>query len=172
MWLVGFLDWKELFHGIDAATFHGRVQGRRRVRDGAGGTSPGPRPHQNLGEGIGYFVLEDDAQLLAVAERLRRGIASDASLSPSTTELLVLRALLTRDPADTRAAFDNVRPGWRASGWIRTEVWLEGLGCRLEPMETQWPIPYEQVRRNWLRIVDGVIGRDRQRMQDKAGRSG
>lgn len=108
---------------------------------------------------LGYLLLDDAAKLQELVERIRKGIANDSSMAPTASHLLALRALYTRDPADGLVAYESVRPGSRGASWIPVEVWLEELGYPLDPVETQWLIPYEQVRKNWMTIADGVIQR-------------
>lgn len=108
---------------------------------------------------LGSLHLADDALFNQVVERVARGLSGDQSSANTLADLLALRAMLTGDPADALAARESVRPGPRGMEWIRTEVWLEALGYPLDPMPTQWVIPYEQVRRNWLDVAAGIIER-------------
>ena len=109
--------------------------------------------------GLGMLQLADDGAFSEIVERVARGMDTDESSTNTLTDLLALRAMLTGNPADAEAARESVRTGPRGVAWIRTEVWLEALGHPLDPMPTQWLIPYEQVRQNWLDIADGIIER-------------
>ncbi|MDR1443071.1 MAG: toll/interleukin-1 receptor domain-containing protein [Bifidobacteriaceae bacterium] len=106
---------------------------------------------------LGYTNLANPPQLERVLVALRRTGRRHYALP----HLLALRALLTGDKDDAKAAHDSVSPSGkrRVATWIANEVWLEELGYPLPPVETQWIIPYEQVRENWLRIAAGIIER-------------
>jgi hypothetical protein len=111
---------------------------------------------------LGYFYLADEPTLGEIIRRVDKGIEDDETNALTVAHLLSLRALLTGDPADARAAHESVRPGPRGMASIPVEVWLAELGYPLEPVETQWLIPYEQVRANWMRIAEGIIQRARE----------
>ena len=42
---------------------------------------------------------------------------------------------------------------------IPLKVRLEELGSAREPVETQWLMPYEQVRENGLKVAEGIVER-------------
>lgn len=108
---------------------------------------------------LAYFHLADEPKLREIIMRIEKGIDEDEINALTVAHLLALRALLTRDPDDACAAYESVRPGPRGAVSIPVEVWLEELGYPLEPVETQWLIPYEQVRENWLKVAEGIIER-------------
>lgn len=111
---------------------------------------------------LAYFYLAEKEKLDGIIERIRRGIVEDESVAVTVTHLLALRALLTRDPQDALEARRSMHVQRRGGASIPVEVWLEELGHPLEPQETQWLIPYEQVRANWMRIAEGIIQRARE----------
>ncbi|HMR47843.1 MAG TPA: toll/interleukin-1 receptor domain-containing protein [Arachnia sp.] len=108
---------------------------------------------------LAYFHLADESKLNEIIARIKRGIDEDETNGLTVPHLLALRALLTHDPDHARVAYESVRPGPRGAVSIPVEVWLEELGYPLEPVETQWLIPYEQVRENWLKVAAGIIER-------------
>lgn len=112
---------------------------------------------------LGYFHLADEPKLREIIGRIDRTIDEDETNALTVAHLLALRALLTGDPADALAAHASVRPGPRGAVSIPVEVWLEELGYPLDPVETQWLIPYEQVRANWMRVAEGIIARAKAR---------
>jgi hypothetical protein len=64
-----------------------------------------------------------------------------------------------KDDIDEALRCSDLPPERRGDSWIPIEIWLEELGHPLPPVETQWLIPYEQVRENWLNIGHGMIER-------------
>ena len=110
---------------------------------------------------LAYFHLADEPKFREIVERIEKGIDEDETNALTVAHLLSLRALLTGDPEDARAAYESVRPGPRGAVSIPVEVWLEELGYPLDPVETQWLIPYEQVRANWMKVADGIVERAR-----------
>jgi hypothetical protein len=107
---------------------------------------------------LGYLSLNQTDAFLDTIRRAREHVSAHGHGNTLVPELLALRALLTRNPADAQAARDSVMgPSLRGSAWIATEVFLDELGYPLPSIPTQWTIPYEEVRRNWLNIADGII---------------
>jgi len=109
---------------------------------------------------LGYTCLDRPSDFEPLLESIKRLMRSYDSVSDTIVHLLALRALLTGAPDDARSAHDAFDGGsFRGSGWISVEVWLEQLGYPLPQVPTQWTIPYDQVRSNWLSIADGIIER-------------
>lgn len=108
---------------------------------------------------LSYFYLAEEKKLAEIVAQIARGIDEDESTAVTVSHVLALRALLTRDPADALAASRSVHARSRSGASIPVEVWLEELGHPLEPQETQWLIPYEQVRANWMGIAERIIER-------------
>jgi hypothetical protein len=109
---------------------------------------------------LGYFLLAQPEAFADHIDRTQQLKRSYDSASTSVAHLLALRALMTGSAEDAQAARDAVDEiSGRGAGWISTEVFLEELGHPLPPVPTQWTIPYDQVRRNWLNIADGIIER-------------
>lgn len=109
----------------------------------------------------GYDALADNQRYADALARLEEHMASYGSTAPSGVHLRCLRALLTGDPEDARAGYETLvarlRP--RGTAWIPAEVWLEELGYEIPPVDSQWLIPYDQVRANWLVVADRIIER-------------
>lgn len=116
---------------------------------------------------LGYFYLAEGGGLEGIVERVQRTMEEDESVDHTAAHLLALRARMTGASADIERARKAARTGLRVPEWIPTEVWLEDLGHPLDPVETQWLIPYEQVRDNWLRIGDGIIERAKKNATDR-----
>jgi len=109
---------------------------------------------------LGYLYLARPGKFEPLLDRLREHLATYNKHASGVVQLLVLKALMTGDSTDAQAAYDAMPPGpSRTAAWIRIEVWLEALGHPLPPVETQWIIPYDQVRENWMNIAYGVIER-------------
>lgn len=111
---------------------------------------------------LGYAFVTDTLRFDGVLARIEE-IGTTERRGLGMSYLLTLRALFTLDPADIEAAVAAVDPQRsRGMAYIPVEVWLEELGQTLPTRETQWLIPYEQVRENWLRIADGMLERSKQ----------
>jgi len=118
---------------------------------------------------LGLHNLANPPVLADIIERLEATIDDYGSSGQSLVALLCIKALMTRDPADAARAQAHALASpvkTRGSTWIKDEVWLEELGYRLPPVPTQWIIPYEQVRENWLNIANGIIERAKARADD------
>ena len=114
---------------------------------------------------LAYFHLADGIAFDQILGQARRGVEDDGSVAGIIPHLLALRAMCTGDPDDARLAYESVRPGPRSVSWIRVEVWLAALGYQLNPAPTQWVIPREQVRMNWLNVADGIIERAKSQLR-------
>lgn len=97
------------------------------------------------------------------SERLEALLAlpgDDGLHSMIAVEAQALRALVTGRQIDAdyarELAGDRVH---RNSQWIASECFLDALGCPLDPVPTQWVIPYDEVKANWLKVADGIIAR-------------
>lgn len=109
---------------------------------------------------LSYLMLADGAKLSQVHQKLTRSIDDEESTASTVPAVLALRALLTRESSDAAAARASVtEAGEVKAARISVEVWLEELGFPLEVPPTQWLIPYEQVRENWLNVARRVIER-------------
>ncbi|MDR0784129.1 MAG: toll/interleukin-1 receptor domain-containing protein [Propionibacteriaceae bacterium] len=109
---------------------------------------------------LGYTCLAQPTSFGALVANVNELMRSYDSTASTVAHLLALRALLTGSNADAKAAHDAVNTdAFRGAAWISVEVWLEELGYPLPPVPTQWTIPYEDVRKNWLEIAYGIIER-------------
>lgn len=108
----------------------------------------------------GYQAIADESCYNDALMRLEKHIQSYKSTSPSAQHLRTLRAMYTRDPDDAREAYECLQTlkGERGVAWIPIEMWLDYLGYEVAPYPTQWLVPYEQVRSNWVQMADRIIG--------------
>jgi hypothetical protein len=76
--------------------------------------------------------------------------------------VLAMQALALDDDGLARAAYEAaVGAGYRNAPWISTEILLDHLGHPLDPVETQWLDPYEEVRARWIDVMDQIVDRAR-----------
>jgi hypothetical protein len=106
---------------------------------------------------LGVHYLASPPEFLKIIEEIER-LDRATTQGADKAHLLVLRALRTCATADIAAAAEAGRAASarRGTGWIGPEVYFEEIGQPLPTFEgeQQWLLPYEEVRRNWLRIAD------------------
>lgn len=108
---------------------------------------------------LGYASLHDPSRFAGVLADIRSLRRQPQEPAATPSELLALRALLTRQQDDIDLAVESAKgaKATRSSLWIPVEVFLEELGHPMPPgPEAQWLVPYQQVRANWLGVAERI----------------
>ncbi|MEV8223144.1 hypothetical protein AB0P16_11875 [Dietzia maris] len=139
-----------------------REQAEGVVRAAKLGGSPSHIASALTALGLTYRLSEPVDEILAERDywaekgRLRTGRVPRAGVE----EILALRMLARGDDADAETILRRTPRGrHRGRSWIPVEIYMEELGHPLPPVDAQWPIPYQEVRENWLGIGRAMAAR-------------
>ncbi|MFC0316515.1 hypothetical protein ACFQNE_13855 [Gordonia phosphorivorans] len=118
---------------------------------------------------LGYANLGNRVIFDGLVDNLRNHESYDYS-AYVYCQLLALRALYLGDREIARPAYQEIisRERSRNAYWISAEVWLEALGFDIPPEDTQWLMPYEDVRANWMMVADRLIRQAKARSGEAA----
>lgn len=122
---------------------------------------------------LAYGEVTNTKAFNEIGQRLLSHIGTSGIPGRDYGNILALRALATRTPEDIDRAItyvaELVRPPLGTNGdqrsmtLLSTECWLDELGHPLPPLEAQWPIPYEEVKANWVAVAERLIESSRRR---------
>lgn len=126
------------------------------------GGGPGHTVQALTALGLTYSLAEPTDELFAeidsAAEKVRR--STGRVPFAGVEQILALRMLARGDDAEADTILRRVPRGpHRGRSWIPVEIYMEEMRHPLPPVDAQWPIPYREVRENWLRLGRAMAAR-------------